>query len=49
MLVLKLTTFIVNEMQLKHEEKEVKYCQLTTNGNHLSFAMLERGKGTTGK
>ena len=49
MLILKVTTFIVNEMQLKHEEKEVKYCQLTTNRNHFSFAMFERGIGTTGK
>ena len=49
MLILKVTTFIVNEMQLKHEEEEVEYCQLTTNRNHFSFAMFERGIGTTGK
>ena len=49
MLILKVATFIVNEMQLKHEDKEVKYCQLTTNRNHFSFAMFERGIGTTGK
>ena len=50
MLILKVTTFIVNEKQLKHEEKEVKYCQLRTNGNHFSFAIFERGIiGTTGK
>ena len=30
-LILKVTTFIVNEMQLKHEEEEFKYCQITTN------------------
>ena len=40
---------MVNEMQLKHEEEEVEYCQLTTNGNHFSFAKFERGIGTTGK
>ena len=49
MLFFKVTTFIVNEMQLKHEEEEVEYCQLTRNGNHFSFAMFERGIGTTGK
>ena len=49
MLILKVATFIVNEMQLKHEEEEVEYCQLTTNRNHFSFAMFERGIGTTGK
>ena len=27
MLILKVTTFIVNEMQLKHEEEEVEYRQ----------------------
>ena len=48
-LILKVTTFIVNEMQLKHEEEEVEYCQLTTNRNHFSFAMFERGIGATGK
>ena len=48
MLILKVATFIVNEMQLKHEEEEVEYCQLT-NCNHFSFAMFERGIGTTGK
>ena len=48
-LILKVTTFIVNEIQLKHEEEEVEYCQLTTNDNHFSFAMFERGIGTTGK
>ena len=49
MLILKVTTFIVNEMQLKHEEEEVEYCQLRTNRNHFSFAVFERGIGTTGK
>ena len=49
MLILKVATFIANEMQLKHEEEEVEYCQLTTNRNHFSFAMFERGIGTTGK
>ena len=47
MLIFKVTTFIVNEMQLKHEEKEVKLCQLTANRNHFSFLMFERGIGTT--
>ena len=49
MLFFKVTTFIVNEMQLKHEEEEVEYCQLTGNGNHYPFAMFERGIGKTGK
>ena len=48
-LILKVATFTVNEMQLKHEEEEVEYWQLTTNRNQFSFAMFERGIGTTGK
>ena len=49
MLILKVTFLVVNERQLKHEKEEVEYCQLTTNRNHFSFAMFERGIGTTGK
>ena len=41
--------FIVIERQLKLEEEEVEYCQLTTNRKNFPFAMFERGKGTTGK
>ena len=47
--MLKVATFTVNKMQLKHEEEEVEYCQLTTNRNHFPFAMFERRIGTTGK
>ena len=49
MLILKVATFIVNEVQLKHEEEDVEYCQLTTNRNHFSFAVFKRGIGRTGK